>query len=311
MSSRGRQAALAVALAALLVLAGCTGGAGGDGAEPAGGDDSADTAADAEQTVTEGDGGGSAGGDASESLAQQDRMRIRTGEVRVEVESFQSAHDDVTAAATDLGGYVSDSTQQRHRAGNRTWTTGTVVLRVPKEEFPTLLERAKALGTVEEVSTDTKDVTGRVVDIQARLDNLRAQRDRLRTLYEEANDTEDVLEVGERLSEVQSEIERLEGELQVLENRVAYSTLTVDLAEPRPDAPESQHEEPAWYETSVVAAFLDSVGGVATTLRATVVALAYAAPYALVFGAPVAVGYVAVRRFGGRGGPRRGGGPDE
>jgi hypothetical protein len=121
-----------------------------------------------------------------------------------------------------------------------------------------------------------------VVDLQARLENLRAERDRLRTLYERANTTEDVLAVEERLSDVQTEIERTEAGLQNLERQVAYSTITVHLSEPRPDRPAPDQ----WYDTPVIAAFLESVEGVGVALRALVVAGAYAAPYLLVFLTP-------------------------
>jgi hypothetical protein len=296
MASSARRVAVAVALAALLVFAGCTGGAGGDGAEATRTHTASDDAAEAEQTTQEN------GGSSQSELAAQSRLRVTTGEVRVEVEAFGAAQSELSSATTDLGGYVSDTSQQRHSEGNRTWTTGTVTIRVPSENFSRLLDRAKALGTVESVSTDTTDVTEKVVDLEARLDNLRAQRDRLRTLYDEANDTEAVLQVGQRLSEVQSEIERLEGKLQVLRDRVAYSTLTVHLAEPKPEEPERETRDDAWYDIGVVAAFLESAHGVVVTLRALAVAVAYAAPYALAFGTPVAVGLVAFRRWNGRGG---------
>lgn len=295
MSSRTRRVAVAVALAALLVLAGCTGGSGGDGGELTRSQATGDASA-GEQTSQE------SGGSGQPELAAQSRLRVTTGEVRVEVEEFGAARSELASATADLGGYVSDSSQQRHTEGNRTWTTGTVTIRVPSGNFSALLARAKALGTVESVSTDTEDVTEQVVDIEARLDNLRAQRDRLRTLYDEANDTEAVLEVGERLSEVQSEIERLEGKLQVLQDRVAYSTLTVHLAEPEPEEPTETSRDEAWYDTGVVAAFAESAHGVVVTLRALAVAFAYAAPYALAFGAPVVAGVVALRRWNGGGG---------
>jgi hypothetical protein len=146
---------------------------------------------------------------------------------------------------------------------------------------------------VVESSTSTQDVTEQVVDLQARLENLRAERERLRELYQRANDTEDVLAVERRLSEVQTEIERTEARLQSLERRVAYSTITVEMREPRPDRPAPDQ----WYDTPVLAAFLDSVHGVGVVLRAVVVGFAYAAPYLLVFLTPFAVAGGLLYRF--------------
>jgi hypothetical protein len=183
------------------------------------------------------------------------------------------------------GGYVGESAQQVRGDDDATWTEGRVVLRVPAENFSTTMAAIEREGTVRASRTSTQDVTEQVVDLEARLENLRAERERLRTLYAEANDTEDVLAVERRLSEVQTEIERTEAELQNIQRRVAYSTITVELTEPRPDRPAPDR----WYDTPVVAAFLESVEGVGVVLRATVVAAAFVAPYLLVFLTPFAV----------------------
>jgi hypothetical protein len=93
-------------------------------------------------------------------------------------------------------------------------------------------------------------------------------------------------------------VERLEARQQSLERDVAFSTITVHLAEAAPDPPEPEAEK-AWYETGIITAFFSSVSGVATTLRALLVAGAYVAPYALVFGLPV-LGLVALLRYRAR-----------
>ena len=65
------------------------------------------------------------------------------------------------------------------------------------------------------------------------------------------------------------------------------------MREPRPDRPAPDQ----WYDTPVLAAFLDSVHGVGVVLRAVVVGFAYAAPYLLVFLSPIAVAGGLLYRF--------------
>ncbi|MFW5918141.1 MAG: DUF4349 domain-containing protein [Haloferacaceae archaeon] len=288
----------------MLVLAGCAGAmSGSDGASPEAvdGGDSAGAAA--------GGGGGDAGGESDGERAEaqqfdggdvatQGRMVIRTGQMTLTVDDYDQARTSLATMARDRGGYVSDTTQQTHRRNNVTWTTGRVVLRVPSDEFEGSFEEAKELGTVESSSTDSEDVTDQLVDIEARLENLRAERDRLRTLYEEANETEDVLRVSRELSDVQEEIERLEARQRQLESRVQLSTITVELDEQPDEEPRPGPE--AWWETSVVSAFLESVSGVVTVVRALVVGTAYVLPYVLAFGTPfVLAGALAWRRLSG------------
>lgn len=298
-----------VALAALVVLSGCgaTGSGSGDGGaaeyEQAGGN--ADGPQATGEPDEEADSGGSdgSGGDASDAdgsgdAVTDDRAIIRTGTVVVEVDDFASARSNLTTTTQEYGGYVSDGREDRREIDDETWVRGEVLVRVPSENFDALLDDTRALGEVQSVETDSRDVTDQLVDTEARLENLRAERERLRTLYEEANTTEDVLAVQRELSDVQGEIERLEARQQSLEDQVAYSTVTVRLEEPRPTPDRVAPDR--WYDTPVVSAFLQSIDGVAVVARALVVGVAYALPYLVAFGVPIALLGGVVLRYGGR-----------
>jgi hypothetical protein len=291
-----------VLLALLVLVAGCS-GAGGGGSDLGANVESAD--------MRSSTGDGAAGGSAQESveydgesgegdpIAQaQNRQLIYTANVELRVDSYERTRSELTAAARERGGFVSNANERRHAANGGNYTTGTVTYRVPADEFDAFLATVNDSGTVVSAQQNVEDVTDQVVDLEARLRTLRAERDRLRELYQEANSTEEVLAVEERLSEVQTEIERAEARLASLERRVALSTVTVEIREPRPGAP----PEGAWYDTPLVEAFLASVNGVVVTTRALAVATAYAAPYLLAFGLPPVAGVaLAWRRWGGRG----------
>ncbi|MFB6196051.1 MAG: DUF4349 domain-containing protein [Haloplanus sp.] len=276
-----------ILLATLVLLAGCGGAASGGGG--AGGADGGSMVSESDAAATEARaaGGGDDGGGkamAGAAAAATGRSIIRTASVRLQVEDYETARSNLTVAVAARGGYVSSSARQVHDRGDAAWTSGRVVLRVPASNFSGMMTVVEREGEVLESKTSTRDVTDQVIDLQARLENLRAERERLRTLYQRANDTEDVLAVERRLSEVQMEIERTEAQLRSLQRRVAYSTITVEMSEPRPDRPAPEE----WYDTPIVAAFLESVHGVGVVLRALVVAGAYAAPYLIAFLTPIA-----------------------
>lgn len=309
---------IALLLATLALTAGCT------GAGDAGGGDAATQMAAQEEDVAyagdaaveeetpmatgtpmaepaERDADGGTGEAVDDFNAEQfaNRQLILTGRVAVEVEDFEASRRNLTEATEGYGGFVSDTRQEVHRRGNDTWTEGIVVLRVPRENFTALYERARTEGELLEANRESRDVTDQLVDLNARLENLRAERDQLRELYQRANETEDVLRVQERLSDVQGEIERLEARRKSLREQVALSTITVRLREPRPD-PDRPGPD-AWYDVPLLSAFLESVNGVIVTIRAVGVAIAFALPYVLAFGVPLAVlGFALRRRRGGR-----------
>lgn len=300
-----RRHALATVLVALLLLtAGCS-GVGDSGAGDSGGDAAPQEAAQAEDYSSADGGSGNEpveeSGDVSSDTRKGvavDRAMIRTGSVAVVVDDYGTASDEVRGVADTYDGFVTDSTRRTAEKYNETWTRGHVTIRVPTDHFGAAYRDVQEVGEVRKASRDSKDVTDQLVDIEARLKNLRAERDRLRTLYEEANETEDVLRVQRELSRVQEQIERLEARQRQLKDQVAYATITVTIAEEEPEPPE-EDEPAAWYETGLLTAFLDSVSGVATTLRALAVGVAYVAPYLLAFGGPIA-GAVYVARKRGR-----------
>lgn len=300
---------VALVLVALVALAGCSGGtqdrvapAEEPAAQDAPGDGGVDVSAEAEGPRADTTGGEEvsfdSGDDRDSATNVQQRARIWTAGVRLTVDDFESARERIVTAARDRGGYLAEASSRVHREDNRSWTTGRVVVRVPSEEFDATMAVVEGTGTVEASDTSTRDVTDQLVDLEARLESARTERDRLRELLQGANDTEDVLAVQRELSEVQTRIERLEAQKRALEDQVAYSTITVELAEPEPG--EQPEEDDRWWETGVVAAFLESVGGVAIALRALVVGIAYALPYALVLAAPFVGGYAVWRRRGSR-----------
>ncbi|WP_079978648.1 DUF4349 domain-containing protein [Halolamina sediminis] len=273
---RGKRPLAAVGVALLLVLAGCAGGGNpGDGATQAalGGDEP--EYQQATGTAAEAD---------SESASASNRMRIYTAKLTVRVDEFEPSRSNLSTAAEAHGGYVGNSQITSNDWDDATYRDGRFTYRVPAENYSAFLEEVRAEGTVVREEENVQDVTGQHADLEARLSNLRAERDRLRELYEEANDTEDVLAVQRELSDVQGEIESIEARLESLENRVAYATVTVELREERPDDPVNTEN---WYDTGVIAAFLESVDGAVVALRAAVVGLAYALPYLIAFGVPL------------------------
>ena len=297
-----RRLLLVAAVASMLVLAGCVGGDdAGDATddvaveEDLSPDDAAEDAAsftDVEDIETT-----AADGAVDPAALAAERQLIRTGQLRLTVDEFDAAEREVQDVTDGYGGFVSESSRETAERHGEPYTVGEFVVRVPSDEFDAAMAEFETVGEVESRQTDTEDVSDQLTDLEARLDNLRAERDRLRELYDEANETQDVLAVQSELSSTQSEIERLEARQADLEQRVALSTIRIKLAE---EPPEREPVEPeAWYDTGVTAAFLESVSGVGTVLRATVVGTAYAAPYLIAFGVPlVAIGMFARRLRG-------------
>ena len=152
---------------------------------------------------------------------------IRTGSVSVAVENYEPFERQLKSWLGEQGGYISD-TNLSHSDGEVSYATLTI--RVPAEQFETLVSWTEERVRVESVNVNTQDVTAQWVDVQARLDNDRRAEARLQELL--ANRTarlSDVLEVERELARVRGEIESAEGQLRLLKDRVGYATLHLDV----------------------------------------------------------------------------------
>lgn len=161
-----------------------------------------------------------------------ERRLIRNGHVTVEVERIEPAVEQIQVLAAALGGHVSHVSMQ---TGAGQFRRATVTIRIPAERFDEATAGVRPLGTVERLDISVEDVTEQYTDLEARLTNARRLEERLLRLLEtRAGTLEQVLAAERELSRVRTEIERYDGRLRQLASRVALSTLTVMVREPRP-----------------------------------------------------------------------------
>ncbi|MFP5297547.1 MAG: DUF4349 domain-containing protein [Actinomycetota bacterium] len=154
---------------------------------------------------------------------------IKTAGIGIEVErdSFRDSVQDAIDIAERHGGFVLSS----DIGGSKT-RSGSLILRVPAEQFETALGELKELGTkVTSESIQGQDVSQQFVDLSARLRNFQAQEAVLLDLMEEATSISESIRVQNELQRTQLEIERLQGRLNYLEDQTAFGTISLDVAE--------------------------------------------------------------------------------
>lgn len=157
-------------------------------------------------------------------------MIIRNGDAIIEVAKVDDAIIKVRQLATQLGGYVANSSV----TGGRDQTRQAMLeLKIPAARYDQAIAGLGTLGKVETVNSTAQDVGEEFVDVTARVSNAKRLEDRLVALL--ANRTgklDEVLRVERELARVREEIERYEGRLRYLTTRVAISTLNITVHEP-------------------------------------------------------------------------------
>jgi hypothetical protein len=169
-------------------------------------------------------------------------MVIRTGQALLEVNRVDSAIPKIRQLASQVGGYITNSSISGGRDQIR---QATFELKIPAPRYDQAVGLLSTIGKVETVNSTAQDVGEEFVDVTARVTNSRRLEERLISLL--ANRTgklDEVLRVERELARVREEIERYEGRLRYLSARVALSTLTITVHEPAPILGSSPGENP-------------------------------------------------------------------
>ena len=169
-------------------------------------------------------------------------MVIRNGQASIEVDKLDPAIVKIRQLATQLGGYIGNSSVV---GGHDQVRSATFELKIPAQRFDQAVNGLGAIGKVESVNATAEDVGEEFVDVTARVNNAHRLEDRLIALLAtRTGKLQDVLSVERELARVREEIERYEGRLRYLKTRAAVSTLSITVHEPVPILGQSPGENP-------------------------------------------------------------------
>lgn len=162
---------------------------------------------------------------------------IYTGYIHMQTTEFDDTVLQLENIVKEFGGFVQDSSVQ----GNaRTMSDGSTVVqdrwahyvvRIPTDKFNTFMSRADGIGNVTNSSRSAQNVTSQYTDYEARLSSLKIQEERLLEMLKQSGDLDSLITLEARLSEVRYEIESIERNLRNLDQKLAYSTVDLEVQE--------------------------------------------------------------------------------
>jgi hypothetical protein len=162
----------------------------------------------------------------------KDLMVIKTADVTYEVDDVDKATDEVVTVVSKYNAFILDSHKYKDEYG---FTYSTVTVRIKPEYFEKAIKdlHEGVEGELINEQITGEDVTAEYVDLKARLDNkLEVQRRFNEYLDTQTRSLNDIITVERELERIGEDVERLKGQLRYLENRVALSTITVNVQEP-------------------------------------------------------------------------------
>lgn len=222
------------------------------------------------------------------------RKIIYTATVNLVVEHFDPVPRQVDALVNRFGAYVARS-EVSGSAGSR--QRGQWTLRVPVERYEAFLIAAREIGEVQNVSSDSQDVTEEYYDVEAHIRNKKQEETRLLDLLSKATGKlEEVLAVERELTRVRGEIEQMEGRLRVLGSLTTMSTVNLEVSEIKDYVP----EEEVTYITRIRRAWHSSTAALVSTAQTLSILLVALTPWIGILLVPVLVVVLALRIRWGR-----------
>lgn len=197
-------------------------------------------------------------------------------ELRVQMESDDIARTvaSITAATVNVGGGVASSdvsygTRNADGEPNRDGHA-VLVLKVPPAEVGNVIAHLDGTGRVLAMNQTAQDVTEQLVDLDVRIANKRESVESVREMMGSTTDLAQLVTLEAELTWRRTELEQLEAQQRNLADRVARSTITVEI---RPDA------APGADDGSIGDAFGQGWNAFRDVVFATVIVLATLAPF--------------------------------
>jgi hypothetical protein len=218
--------ALALGLAALLTLGGCSAGTT---------DSYEDMAVSAPDMAI---------GESTEMAAVESEGKagytsepdvITTGYLSMTVENPSSVADEITEVVIASGGRV--ASRSDYSPVDYGQPSAYLDVRIPSSDLDGTVASITALGEVQEISVNTVDVSLQKVDLDARIEVLDAAIERLTTLLASAETTADLITIESALAERQAELDSLQSQRDYLSDQTLFATLSINVITPADATP--------------------------------------------------------------------------
>jgi hypothetical protein len=139
----------------------------------------------------------------------------------------KQAINEIITQTNKLSGYMVES---RLSADNGKSTNAHIVVTIPQDKMEQMSVYLESLGTVNNQTTYTDDVTMEYYDTEARLQVLQKEEERMLSFMEKETATiQDLLAIEREISQVREKRESLQARMNVLKNQTDYSQFNIRL----------------------------------------------------------------------------------
>lgn len=149
------------------------------------------------------------------------RKLIFTASITIAVPNVQNSAEKLETQLAAFNAYTASQDWQENSVSYQ--------IKVPVEQFDSLMETLGAAGKVRRKNVQARDVTEYYYDLENRVKNKRILVERYQTYLKNAKNVEDLLNVERFLNDATTELESLEGNFRGLVQQVDYATISLTI----------------------------------------------------------------------------------
>lgn len=168
-------------------------------------------------------------------FAPGEENRVLTKSASLTTEITRGTFD---TAATNLKGITSSSKSivlsenvQKYGELGKEYRQGSYQLKVPVEQYATVIAQLKGLGEVKNFNENTQDITGEALDLKTELAVEKARLDRYNKMLEDATIVQDKIQLSDKIFDQERRVAYLQEQTAQMGARVEYSTVSLYLNE--------------------------------------------------------------------------------
>lgn len=154
------------------------------------------------------------------------RSIIYTGWMSLETDDVNLTINKIKQVISISDGYVDNISIDK----SEKFEYGYITVRVPQDQFSNVVQSIENLGELKNKNINNNDVTDQLFDLKIRIDNAKATEARFIQILDKAVNISDILQIEQELNRIRTDIEILEGHINNLNNRIAYSSLTINVS---------------------------------------------------------------------------------
>lgn len=228
-----------------------------------------------------------------------ERKMIRSANVTVEVENFDEAYGKINTIILGIG-FIQETNINTEKVTvdkkQKLIKRGSIVIRVDKNRFDTVLNNIKGIGDVYNWNIGGQDVTDKYIDVESRLRLLKLEEEKLVSYIDKLTDLDKIFKMESQLTDIRQQIESLTVNLKKMSDLVELSTININMNEKYP----GQIIEPAkekTYGERLLDNLTGSLKGVVNFFGELLIILVAALPVLILLGIVVLIAIYIYRRI--------------